>query len=378
MQSCQLWLADSDHAQQLLKVIASRGIPLYVEIPQGMVVIEQASLHGSRREEAYQLARSYDSLALKRTGELIDEAVIRRDLRFLQLAPETVDALGNTLSSAQHWFSLPALCSVESGVLVRSQPGRTLRCVRPVGQTSRVLFRPRHPLDGILPPPYQYAAEFEVKVDVNNIVVETHFIDELKAFVAGAIPDDDRHRLGHDAPVVLHVYRAAQKYSATLAALHRGNAPKDKERLCAARGTVGKFLARHGGPFKKKKVRDVVFRVIDPRHPWGRGPGATSFKAPASNLGLERKFEGEPYVTDPLGILITMAKDIIRARAEAGAEGPHWSRSHTATMDKLSAMGFRGNEVQDVLAGVLRHSSSQSPVVASRSVKKSDPFYDAM
>ncbi|WP_156112224.1 hypothetical protein [Novilysobacter defluvii] len=327
--------------------------------------------------EAYKLARSYGSLALKWAGELIDEALVRRDLRFLQLAPETVDALGNTLSATQHWFSLLGLCTAESGVLVRSQPGRTLRCIRPMGETSRVLFRPGHPLDGILPPPYQHAAEFEVKVDVNNIVVETHFIDELKAFVAGAIPDDDRHRLGHDAPAVLHVYRAAQKYSATLAALHRGNAPKDKERLRAAREMVDKFLARHGGAFKTKRVRNVVFRVIDPKHAWGRGPGATSFKALASNLGLEREFDGEPYVTDPLGILITMAKDIIRAHAQADAAGPHWSRSHIATMDELSAMGFKGNEVQDVLAGVLRRSLSQSPVTASRSVKKSDPFYDA-
>jgi hypothetical protein len=159
-------------------------------------------------------------------------------------------------------------------------------------------------------------------------------------------------------PALLHIYRAARKFSASLSKLPRGRAPKDKERLNKAKEDVARFLVRYGAPFNTNIACDVAFRIIDPEHVWSRGRAATSFKAACASFPeFNRQFEGEPFVTAPLGVLIMMARDIMRNRVAVPGQGrSHWSSNVWGTFEELESKGFKGNPQHQVLAQVLRES----------------------
>lgn len=345
------WLDDSEIAQMVLREAASSGVDVYVLVPPRMVVIERYELFESRRGDRYELSRSYNTSELRRRGETIDEAVIRKDIRFLELAPEAVRNFAESLAGVHHWFQGGAICSGEQGELVKSRPWATVRCVRPSELIQKTFFRPRHPLDRILPPPLVYAAEHELRFGIDSLFVDARGVKELKAVVLRNFEDDDRHNLSKDMPALLYLYRAAMKFSGPLSALTRGNAPKDKERLSEVKQRVGMFLAKYGRPFHTLEACKVSFRVIDPEHVWRRGPASTSFEAGCLSFpDIEQQFESELYVTKALRVLIMMAREIIRARGQPR----HWSTTHADTMTKLQEMGFKGEPQQQILARILR------------------------
>lgn len=354
------WLGDSTVAQSVLREAASQGLSVYVKVPARMVVIEKYEPFGSSRTDRYELSRPYYVLDLKSRGEAIDEAVIRKDIRFLQLTQDAVRDFAESLGGSQHWFQAGALCIGERGELFESRPWSTLRCLRPWELVRKTFFRPRHPMDGILPPPVVYSAEHDLRLRIDSLFVDANDIEALTAVVSRDIEDDDPHNLANDMPALLHLYRAAKKFSPPLSVLHRGNAPKDKERLSEAKLSVGVFLERYGRPFDTDKARTAAFRVIDPRHAWGRGPASTSFeRAYLSFEGIDQQFEGEPDTTKPLRILIMMARQLLRADGQTSGR---WWSTHTGTMKQLEQMGFKGDPQQQVLAMILRERLRPNPV----------------
>lgn len=353
------WLADTEIAQMVLREAASSHADVYLRVPPRMVVIERYELFQSRPDDRYELSRFYNTSELRRTGEVIDEAVIRKDIRYLELAPEAVRDFAESLAGAHHWFQRGALCSGGKSELLKSRPWATLRCVRPADLVQKTFFRPRHPVDMIFPAPLVYAAEHELRFGIDSLYIDVRSVDELRAVVSRNLEDDDPHSLSQEMPALLHLYRAAMTFSAPLSALVRGNAPKDKERLTEAKQKVGLFLARYGRPFHTLEARKVSFRVIDPKHSWGRGPASTSFQAAYLSFpDIEQQFEGELFVTKPLRILIMMAREIVRSRGQPR----HWSISHTETMTKLQQMGFKGEPLQQILARILRETVAANSV----------------
>jgi len=325
-----------------------------------MVVIEKYELFGSSRSDRYELSRPYYVLDLKRRGEAIDEAVIRKDIRFLQLTQNAVRDFAESLGGSQHWFQAGALRIGERGELFESRPWSTLRCLRPWELARKMFFRPRHQMDEIRPPPVVYSAEHELRLHIDSLFVDANHVDALTAVVSRDVANDDPHNLAHDMPALLHLYRAAKKFSPPLSVLHRGNAPKDKERLSEAKLSVEGFLERYGPPFDTHKAQTVAFRVIDPQHPWGRGAASTSFEKPYLSIdGIDQQFQGEPDVTKPLRILIMMAREALRADGQTSG---HWCSNTADTMERLRQMGFKGAPLQDVLAKVLREVSVANAV----------------
>lgn len=353
------WLGDSPIAQTVMREAASRGASVYVRVPSRMVVIEKYELFGSCRSDRYQLSRPYYVLDLKRRGEAIDEAVIRKDIRFLQLTQEAVHNFAESLGGAQHWFQAGALRIGERGELFESRPWSTLRCLRPWELVRKSFFRPRHPLDEIRPSPVIYSAEHELRFGIDSLFVDARDTGALAAVVSKDIEDDDFHRLSHDFPALLHLYRAAKKFAAPLSVLHRGKAPKDKERLAEAKRSVGAFVERYGRPFDTMASRSVAFRIIDPGHVWRRDGSDASFdRAYLSFDGIDQQFQGEPHTAKPLRILIMMAREILRGGGQAPG---HWWSTHTGTMRQLEQVGFTGNDLQQVLARVLREAPFKTP-----------------
>lgn len=346
------WLADSPVAQSVMREAASRGVGVYVKVPARMTVIEKYELLESCRSDRYELSRPYYVLDLKSRGEVIDEAVIRKDIQFLQLTHEAVRDFAESLGGTQHWFQAGALRIGERDELVQSRPWSTLRCLRPCELVQKSFFRPRHAMDGIRPAPLVYSADHELQLRIDSLFVDARDVDALTAVVSGSIENDDPHNLSHDMPALLHLYRAAKKFASPLSALHRGNAPKDKERLSEAKLSVGLFLQHYGPPFDTAKARDAAFRVIDPKHVWARGAASTSFERPYLSIGgIDQQFQGEPDVTKPLRILIMMAREVLRAE---GQKSGHWWSNTADTTERLEQMGFKGAQQQEVLAKILR------------------------
>ena len=345
------FLRESSFAVGVLQKIASSKIPVYVAVPPKMVVLERWPSFRASLNQVHRLARGYQEQVLAGGGEAIVHAVVGLDIRFLQLDEASVLALCNELKGAAHWFRGGALCARDDGVLIEAGPGpgpgARLMCVRPVDWIRT----------NLPPMPLISSAEYEVKFDLTNIFIDDRRLEELREAAGRLSAHDDVHLIAKSMPALFHLYRVAKHYSISLADLRRGNAPKDKERLDALRANVGASLQDYGSPFHTKMCLDICFRIIDPKHVWARGAGATSFDdAYHKLLARDPQFKDEASLSVALRVLIMAARNSL---ANRGQKDVVWPKSHAGIANELARLGFRGSDLTLTLAKIFREKAQK-------------------
>ncbi|WP_329740743.1 hypothetical protein [Dyella sp. A6] len=361
-------LVGSPLAQAVLKQATSIGMHVYVRIPDGSCVIENFEPLGGDFTKMHPLGQGYEVLGLRLNGEAITEAVVREDIRFLQLDQDTMKTFLNELEGSLHWFRGGALCIGKNGGLMRARPWSTLRCIRPREWVQRTFPSSPRPRWDFPPPALVNAPEHTLRLRLESIFIDMCDLDVLREAVGRHRSSDDLHMLARGMPALLHLHRAAKRFAVPLSKLERGNAPLDKKRLADLKKEVGAFLEKYGRPFNTRESLDVCFRVIDPRHVWGRGAAATSFDAAYHQLLTnDPHFQVEADVSVPLRVVIMLARCALVHRSEVAN---HWSTTSGKTMKRLGESGFKGEALQKILERILsekyvRPDGSKRPPVRS-------------
>ena len=343
-------LAGSPLVTDVHNRILTPDVNLYVAVPPGMGVVERWPSPAGFAGPIHHLKRGFREIALNLEGEAITLAVVRLDIRFLELDNSCLAMLCTDLKGALHWFKGGALCARDEGGLFK-RPGPSLMCARPLEWIRSRLPAEGLFMDGSAPMALTHALEHEIKFDLTNVFMDSSRLEERLEAVGRAESADDLHRLSEGMPAVHHLYRVAKQYSIMLSSLSRGRARRDEERLSLLRDKVEKSLKAYGPPFDTKKCLHHCFRVIDPKQVWGRGAGATSFHDAFHTLvAQDAQFRDEESLSLAMRVLIMVARSALASRGKVDVI---WPRSHGGVIGQLEKLGFKGEELTAILAKIL-------------------------